>query len=116
MVMAMIVMVFMAVLVVVMLMVAMIVMVMVRVVMRVRIVMATCMLVAARHCALFGSMDPHAHMRAGDAALLARLCLKNNPGDPHGVQLGQRGRLVRHQLQKGCGQHVTRRAHGTFDI
>ena len=79
-------------------------------------VVVMCMRMAARHCALFRPMDQHVHMSAGDAALFARFCFKNNTRDPHSVQLGKRGLFVRHQFQEGCGQHVARRAHCTFDI
>lgn len=62
------------------------------------------------------AMNQHPHMRAGNAALCARLCFKNHTRDSHGIQFGKRGFLIRHQFQKSCGQHIARRPHRTFDI
>ena len=62
------------------------------------------------------TMNQHPHMRAGNAALCARLCFKNHTRDSHGIQFGKRGFLIRHQFQESCGQHIARRPHRTFDI
>ena len=62
------------------------------------------------------AMNQHPHMRAGNAALCARLCFKNHARDSHGIQFGKRGFLIRHQFQESRGQHITRRPHRTFDI
>ena len=37
------------------------------------------------------AMNQHPHMRAGNAALCARLCFQNHTRDSHGVQFGKRG-------------------------
>ena len=68
------------------------------------------------HSAFLLTMNQHPHMRAGNAALCARLCFKNHARDSHGVQFGKRGFLIRHQFQERCGQHIARRPHRTFDI
>ena len=62
------------------------------------------------------AMNQHPHMRAGNAALCARLCFKNHTRDSHGVQFGKRGFLIRQQFQESRGQHIARRPHRTFDI
>ena len=68
------------------------------------------------HSAFLLAMNQHPHMRAGNAALCARLCFKNHTRDSHGVQLDKRGFLIRQQFQESRGQHIARRPHRTFDI
>ena len=68
------------------------------------------------HSAFLLAMNQHPHMRAGNAALCARLCFKNHARDSHGVQFDKRGFLIRHQFQESRGQHIARRPHRTFDI
>lgn len=68
------------------------------------------------HSAFLLAMNQHPHMRAGNAALCARLCFKNHTRDSHGIQFGKRGFLIRHQFQESRGQHIARRPHRTFDI
>ena len=68
------------------------------------------------HSTFLLTMNQHPHMRAGNAALCARLCFKNHARDSHGVQFDKRGFLIRHQFQESRGQHIARRPHRTFDI
>ena len=68
------------------------------------------------HSAFLLAMNQHPHMRAGNAALCARLCFKNHTRDSHGIQFGKRGFLIRHQFQESRGQHIARCPHRTFDI
>ena len=68
------------------------------------------------HSAFLLAMNQHPHMRAGNAALCARLCFKNHARDSHGIQFGKRGFLIRHQFQESRGQHIARCPHRTFDI
>lgn len=90
------------------------------VVVRMRMVMFVVIFLRMRmptwHSAFLLTMNQHPHMRAGNAALCARLCFKNHARDSHGVQFGKRGFLIRHQFQESRGQHIARRPHRTFDI
>ena len=81
-----------------------------------RMVMVMLMRMPTWHSAFLLAMNQHPHMRAGNAALCARLCFKNHTRDSHGIQLGKRGFLIRHQFQESRGQHIARRPHRTFDI
>ena len=81
-----------------------------------RMVMVMLMRMPTWHSAFLLAMNQHPHMRAGNAALCARLCFKHHTRESHGIQLGKRGFLIRHQFQESRGQHIARRPHRTFDI
>ena len=81
-----------------------------------RMVMVMLMRMPTWHSTFLLTMNQHPHMRAGNAALCARLCFKNHARDSHGVQFDKRGFLIRHQFQESRGQHIARRPHRTFDI
>lgn len=81
-----------------------------------RMVMVMLMRMPTWHSTFLLAMNQHPHMRAGNAALFTRLCFKNHTRDSHGIQLGKRGFLIRHQFQESRGQHIARRPHRTFDI
>lgn len=81
-----------------------------------RMVMVMLMRMPTWHSTFLLAMNQHPHMRAGNAALCARLCFKNHTRDSHGIQFGKRGFLIRHQFQESRGQHIARRPHRTFDI
>ncbi len=79
-------------------------------------VFVTVVMVMMMFTALLLSVDPDRNAGAADAASLGGQCFHDSSGNPGFVHLAEETLLIRQKLQQCGGQHIPRRAHGTFQI
>ena len=104
---------------VVMVMVMVVVMVMIRMIgmpLMVMMVVVVMMVVMVMVEFFLLAMDQHVHMRSGNSLGVGPLRRHGDPGNPQAVEPPQEPCRVRMQLQQRPHQHVSRCAHGAFQI